>query len=114
MTSSLLMQGPKRTERLIPRDSQTDDTRPLSRTTPMEVNTDERHTQSFPTIDLTSHTFTTPQKLINTHDDLNHFLRSKAHALIITFITHLSAAVTPSSASTAATEAHYTDSPSIH
>src|SRR5947209_2825392 len=75
---------------------------------------DETNAQSFPNIDLTTHAFTTPQKLINTHDDLSHFLHSKAHALINTFITHLSTSVTPSSASTAATEAYYTDSPAIH
>ncbi|KAF3904033.1 hypothetical protein AA313_de0207649 [Arthrobotrys entomopaga] len=65
------------------------------------------------TIDVSSHTFHKPRKLINTNEDLPHFLQSKAHRLIVAFIQHFSEAVTPQGSDTRSTESRFADSSSL-
>lgn len=65
-------------------------------------------------INLSSHIFREPIKLIQSHDDLPHFLNSKAHSLIVSFIQHLSDTITPQSSDTNSTESRYADSSSSY
>ncbi|KAF3172846.1 Serine/threonine-protein phosphatase 2A activator 1 [Orbilia oligospora] len=64
-------------------------------------------------IPLSTHTFRQPQKLINKNEDLTHFLQSKAHHLIVSYIQHFSDALTPTGSDTNSTESRYADSPAI-
>ncbi|EWC46885.1 hypothetical protein DRE_03897 [Drechslerella stenobrocha 248] len=64
-------------------------------------------------IDVSSHTFHEPKKLINSLQDLQPFLNSKAHRLIVSFIQHLSKAVTPRGPDTRSTESCFADSADI-
>ncbi|KAK6361504.1 Serine/threonine-protein phosphatase 2A activator 1 [Orbilia blumenaviensis] len=64
-------------------------------------------------IPLSTHTFRQPKKLINNNEDLPHFLKSKAHHLIVSYIQHFSNAVTPEGSDTKSTESRYADSPAI-
>ncbi|RPA85649.1 Phosphotyrosyl phosphatase activator [Ascobolus immersus RN42] len=45
--------------------------------------------------DPSTHTFATPTKRINSHDDLNTFLSSAAHTTLTSFLNLLNASVTP-------------------
>ncbi|KAK6536653.1 Serine/threonine-protein phosphatase 2A activator 1 [Arthrobotrys megalospora] len=64
-------------------------------------------------IPLPTHTFRQPKKLINNNEDLPHFLKSKAHHLLVSCIQHFSDAVTPNGPDTKSTESRYADSPAI-
>lgn len=79
----------------------------------IDAAANEPPSDDFPRIDLSSHVFLQPKKEIHNHDDLSHFLRSQAHSLIVTFLNHLSTAITPTSSDTKSTESYYTDSQSI-
>lgn len=46
-------------------------------------------------IDINTHTFSTPSKLIHNQQDVDHFLTSPAYKLITSFIVHLNASVSP-------------------
>ncbi|KAK6539051.1 Serine/threonine-protein phosphatase 2A activator 1 [Orbilia ellipsospora] len=64
-------------------------------------------------IDVSSHTFHSPRKLINNNEDLPYFLQSKAHHLIVAFIQHFSEAITPRGSDTKSTESRFANSDSF-
>ncbi|KAF3917850.1 hypothetical protein ABW20_dc0106206 [Dactylellina cionopaga] len=66
-----------------------------------------------PAIDISSHTFREPKKLINNNEDLPHFLQSKAHHLLVSSIQHFSDAITPRGSDTKSTESRFSDSKDI-
>lgn len=70
--------------------------------------------QGLELLDPQTHSFKTPTKRINTHDDLNNFLSSPAHTTLTSFLTLLNASVTPISTSPP-TDYHklFTNSPDI-
>ncbi|KAF3936851.1 hypothetical protein ABW19_dt0205122 [Dactylella cylindrospora] len=68
---------------------------------------------AIPAIDPTTHTFRQPKKLINNNEDLPHFLKSKAHHQIVSFIQHFSDVLTPPGPDTKSTESRFANSEAI-
>ncbi|EPS41540.1 hypothetical protein H072_4553 [Dactylellina haptotyla CBS 200.50] len=66
-----------------------------------------------PSLDVSSHMFQQPKKLINNNEDLPHFLQSNTHRTIVSFIQHFSDALTPTGPDTKSTESRFANSQSV-